>query len=375
MNFKIVRECKAKPSFRVSSLIGKYDLTNADIRETFEGSLDIEEIDWQIGVIFGRSGTGKTQIARELWPKEYEAENFFVHKDTVLEDMPQGKTIDEIGNVFNSVGFSSVKSWLKPYTVLSEGEKMRARLARTILSDHALSVFDEYTSTIDRDIAKVGSLALSKSIRRNKNKKIILVTCHRDVLKWLDADWTFCTDDMSFVNLTGRSLRRPRISCDVYRCENNKFWSIFRKYHYLNESLLPGSEQYIAVYKEQPIAFCAITHIVHRIRGMKRIHRLVVLPDYQGIGIGRRLLNTVCKAYKKEGHKMFLRTSNPALVHSLARDRAWLCVDGGGRNAPHAGGIGLRSSGARNRLTTGWEYVGINQINKHLTKKDKNERS
>jgi GNAT superfamily N-acetyltransferase len=61
-------------------------------------------------------------------------------------------------------------------------------------------------------------------------------------------------------------------------------------------------------------------------KGWKRVHRLVVLPDYQGIGIGVRFINEVSKYYIKKGFNMNLTTTTPALVHALARAKEWILI-------------------------------------------------
>ena len=61
-------------------------------------------------------------------------------------------------------------------------------------------------------------------------------------------------------------------------------------------------------------------------KGWKRVHRLVVLPDFQGIGIGTRFINEVTKHYIENGFNMNLTTTTPALVHALARDKNWALV-------------------------------------------------
>lgn len=61
-------------------------------------------------------------------------------------------------------------------------------------------------------------------------------------------------------------------------------------------------------------------------KGWKRVHRLVVLPDYQGIGIGTKFINEVTKHYIESGFNMNLTTTTPALVHALARDKNWALV-------------------------------------------------
>jgi len=117
--------------------------------------------------------------------------------------MPKDCSIEEITNTFNSVGFSSPPSWLKPYQVLSNGEKMRVDLANAILQKNELFVFDEFTSVVDRQIAKIGSFATQKAIRKT-GKKFIAVSCHFDIEEWLMPDWVFNTDSMTFIKHSGK---------------------------------------------------------------------------------------------------------------------------------------------------------------------------
>ncbi len=75
-------------------------------------------------------------------------------------------------------------------------------IARALCLDKPLIVFDEFTSVVDREIAKVSALAISKAVRRS-NKKFIAVTCHYDVVDWLEPNWVFCTDTMEFSRKKG----------------------------------------------------------------------------------------------------------------------------------------------------------------------------
>lgn len=208
-SFDIVRQTSPKKkTFRVASVLGKFDIRTAIIRERFQGNIDIEGKDWNIGVIYGASGTGKSTIARELFPKEFH-EPFKYEAESVLDDMPKNCSVEDVTKMFNAVGFSSPPSWLKPYSVLSNGEKMRVDLARAILQDQKFIVFDEFTSVVDRQVAKIGSLALQKAVRR-MGKQFVAVTCHKDVLEWLQPDWEFCTDTMSFFLRKNGSARTSR---------------------------------------------------------------------------------------------------------------------------------------------------------------------
>ena len=69
-NFNILRESKPKKTFRVASVMGKFDLQTEHIKEQFEGNIDLQD-NWQIGLIVGSSGTGKTTIAKELFENAY----------------------------------------------------------------------------------------------------------------------------------------------------------------------------------------------------------------------------------------------------------------------------------------------------------------
>ena len=52
---------------------------------------------------------------------------------------------------------------------------------------------DEFTSVVDRTVAASCSVAISKYIRKKGLSKIILATCHYDVVDWLEPDWIFDT--------------------------------------------------------------------------------------------------------------------------------------------------------------------------------------
>lgn len=193
--FDIVKTSKPDLTFRVSSIIGKFDLKDNEIKEQFKGNIDLPN-NWQIGLIVGKSGSGKTTIAKQLFKNCYITKFKYSNK-SILDDMPKHSTVKEITNTFNSVGFSSPPSWLKSYTVLSNGQKMRVDLARAILENNDMFVFDEFTSVVDRNVAKIGSFAIQKAIRKSE-KKFIAVSCHDDIKEWLLPDWIFNTDDMNF---------------------------------------------------------------------------------------------------------------------------------------------------------------------------------
>tara|TARA_R110002153_G_scaffold56_2_gene520 strand:- start:1037 stop:1729 length:693 start_codon:yes stop_codon:yes gene_type:complete len=222
--FDIIKKSKPKLSFRVSNVIGKFDLQSENIVEHFKGNIDIPD-KWNIGLIVGKSGTGKTTIAKQLFQNAY-ITDYNYKEECILDDMPKECSINIITKTFNSVGFSSPPSWLKPYSVLSNGEKMRVNLARAILENNPLIVFDEFTSVVDRGVAKIGSFAMQKAIRKS-NKKFIAVGCHYDVEDWLMPDWIFNTDTMTFHSNEGQKKIDQKLNSVYMKQKINQFGKCF----------------------------------------------------------------------------------------------------------------------------------------------------
>lgn len=75
------------------------------------------------------------------------------------------------------------------------------------------------------------------------------------------------------------------------------------------------------------VGFLAVIHFPHpKNKKLKRAHRLVILPDYQGIGLGTRFLTCVADMYKRKGFDFRITTTAKNLVDSLQRRNNWKCV-------------------------------------------------
>jgi ABC-type nitrate/sulfonate/bicarbonate transport system ATPase subunit len=351
--FNIIRESKPKKSFRVASVIGKFDLPSEHIIESFIGDINMPE-NWQVGLIVGKSGTGKTTIAKELFPDSY-ITSFQYSAESIVDDMPKDKSVEEITSAFNSVGFSSPPSWLKPYSALSNGQKMRVDLANAILSDRELFVFDEFTSVVDRNVAQIGSFAMQKAIRKT-NKKFIAVTCHFDVEDWLLPDWVFDTDTMTFRINEGQKKNRPEIKFEIFNTSDKTIWKMFAKHHYLSHTHNNAANVFIATINDQIAGFLSVLHFPNaKYSNYKKVHRLVILPDYQGAGFGIKFLNHIAETYKNEKYKFGITTSAPSLIYALKKDKKWNCIHFGRMNA-HKGLKEMAKSGATNRLVSSFIY-------------------
>lgn len=361
-HFDIIKKSCPEKSFRVETILGTYDLQSEHVTEHFVGDIDLP-LNWNIGLIVGRSGSGKSTIARELFGK-YIVDNFKYTHTSFLDDMPKDVSMREITKTLNSVGFSSPTSWLKPYSVLSNGEKMRCDIARAMLESKELFCFDEFTSVVDRNVAQISSFALQKAIRR-ANKKFIAITCHYDVQDWLMPDWVFNTDTMTFsiLNSETQKKNRPDIKLEIREITKQKqqIWRIFAKYHYLSYKFNPAARTFVCYCNDNLAGFFSALHFAHpKVKNCLRGHRIVVLPDYQGVGIGKYMQNAIAEYLKQEGKTYIVTTSNPSMITSCINDNKWILK----RKSRTSSGSGLiqnkykRGSTSSSRITCAFEYIG-----------------
>lgn len=114
---------------------------------------------------------------------------------------------------------------------------------------------------------------------------------------------------------------------------------------------------FIGFINDQLAAFISVLHFPHpKTRNIKKVHRLVVLPDYQGAGIGIRLLDEIGKIYLDNKQRFTIVTSAPSLMYALKRHKNWRCTHKG-RSASHKGLNKVGDFGSANRLTTSWELI------------------
>lgn len=187
---RVDQEVPQFESYAAERTRGLYNVAPSDgSRFKLDALLPIDERDWQIGMIVGPSGSGKSSLVRRLETKGFvEWTGIWPDNEPIIETL--SKTSYEKGTAaLATVGLGSVPSWLRPHAVLSTGEKFRADMAQLLLSGTKNAVLDEFTSVLDRQVAQVGSGAFAKSWRRKKGRRIVLVGCHYDILDWVQPDW------------------------------------------------------------------------------------------------------------------------------------------------------------------------------------------
>ena len=95
-----------------------------------------------------------------------------------------------------------------------------------------------------------------------------------------------------------------------------------------------------------------------KLKNARRTHRLVVKPDYQGIGIGSILHNYIAEYYALQHYSYILTTSSPQLIKSLQKSRKWIATRIGRVAGSHTGlNKGNGGNSSRNRITTSWKYT------------------
>jgi ABC-type ATPase with predicted acetyltransferase domain len=294
--------------------------------------------------------------------------------DRAVVDSFGDLSVRHVVDLFTAVGFGSPPSWIKPFQVLSNGERFRCDLARALGTglgtgnwgsrqppapspQPPLVVFDEFTSVVDRTVAKVCSAAIAKGIRRGSLQcRFVAVTCHYDIADWLEPDWIL---DMATCELSRRRLRRPAIKLEIHRC-GLAAWQMFKRHHYLSGSLAPGARCYLTTWEGIPVNFCATLPLIAK-KNHRRFTRIVTLPDYQGIGIGMRAVAAVAELHRAEGLRINVTSSHPALIRHCRQSPLWRTV-----NVKKSGGSG-RSAAFRNyrnaagRAVVSFEYMGAVQ--------------
>lgn len=351
---KFVVSSVISQSFRCEKIKGTFDLCGKEnIEKQFNVDIPIEGKEWNIGLIVGSSGTGKTTIAKKLFSDFYLFDGFVWKEKSLLDDFDKKFSSEEIVDAISKAGLSSAPDWFKPFSVLSNGQKMRAEMARLMLEIEKPVVYDEFTSVVDRQVAKITSYAVSRYVKKNK-KKFIALSCHRDIIDWIEPDWVFDTDTNHF---SWGLLRRPNIEINIREAKYQE-WQIFKDYHYLTSEHNKAARCYLAEIEGTPVAWCSILHFPHlKNKNIKRIHRLVVRPDYQGVGIGSILLDFVAEFYKEKGFRVLITTSLKNFMLSLSKNHKWMLRQNGRMKISKTMNRSFFNSFSCNRLVASFAYM------------------
>lgn len=302
-----------------------YDFDGINKFYPFELPPILKDLDFSILCIVGASGRGKSVFSR------YFGEETKIQWDNTKAIISNFDNVDEAIEKLNSVGLNSIPTWCKPRNVLSVGEGFRADLARKIKDN---CVIDEFTSTIDRIVALSCSNSIQRYIRKKGYKRCVFVSCHKDFIDVLCLDYVIDLDDECLYDT--RRLPKRKFKLQLYETKaKEEVWKIFRQHHYLSGDLNKSSRIFVAFLDNKIVGLIAILTLPNGyLKNAYKIHRLVVLPDYQGLGIGTKMIEYFANLHVKIGCGFYIRTSHVRLHQYFEHNNDWVETHRSGKVSP-----------------------------------------
>jgi energy-coupling factor transporter ATP-binding protein EcfA2 len=318
-----------------------------------------------IVLIVGTSGSGKTTVLNTVFNQvELKINNDL----TVIENFSTAERGEEL---LLACGLRSIPAWFRSPKTLSNGEFHRFEIALGL--DQGKHVVDEFTSVVDRDTAK----SLAYSVRKwfdnqTEHNVLYIASCHRDIIDWLDPEWVYDTDLQVLDNrrFPFRLGTRPELVLTI-KGTSAEMWRYFSKYHYLDTAISKSAHYYILLLGAKPIGFHAAIHSTNRdIHSYWRGHRTVILPEFQGMGIGTAFSDAIAEMYVSRGMRYFSKTAHPSFGEHRERSPLWrptstnrqsrkgsyLNKDGTVRRMPGYGGT--TTGRDADRVCYSHEYIG-----------------
>lgn len=175
------------------------DSLDIDIYKKLTHELSISadlETPYNVGLIVGASGSGKTTLAKTIFGPECFYSNIDETKP-VIDQFPQTWQYEQCAAALSGIGLTSVPCWIRPIQTLSNGQRARVEAALAMSKEEDLFVIDEWTSVVDRTVGKSMSHCLQKHARQ-LNKRVVALSCHYDVIEWLQPDWIIDCNRQAF---------------------------------------------------------------------------------------------------------------------------------------------------------------------------------
>lgn len=309
-------------STRVRQLEGMFDIPAAEtVSLRWRGTVPLEDAPWQVGLIVGPSGSGKTRVATELFGAIACGRTFVWNGLAVIDDIGSTLPLSEVAAACAAVGFNTIPAWRRPFAVLSRGEQFRVELARALLELPDPVIVDEFSSVVDRQVAKIAAHAVQKWVRKTPGRQFVAVSCHEDVIDWLQPDWVLEPASMTF---TRRSLQpRPTLPIVIARVPHHT-WRRFAPFHYLTPDLHRAARCWGLWCDGTLAAFTATLYRVHpRANDIQGLTRTVCMPDWQGLGLAPRLTDTLGAAYKALGWRLHAYPAHPHFIRVRDQSPNW----------------------------------------------------
>lgn len=360
-------ESEVNDSFRCKLACDSLDIdaSKKNVHTLIIDNIDIKE-NWSVGIVYGASGSGKTTMAKAIFGEDI-FKSFIDENEPIINQFPKDFTYDECAEILNGIGLTSVPCWVRPVKTLSNGQKARAEAALAIsTSSKDIIVIDEWTSVVDRTVAKVMSLCIQKFARK-KRKKIILLSCHNDIIEWVKPDWVIDCNKQEFLLPKSEDFfftEREKLTFEIREIDR-KSWKYFSKYHYLSEELPAGKIHCFGLFHNNiQIGFQCLANYTPIKKGTIPIfhsNRTVIHPDYAGLGLGIKLINESCRyAHGKYKYKLMAKFASIPVFKAMKKQSCWKFIaEKRLMTKMKVGGSLIRRSGFREKgsKTFIFEYV------------------
>jgi ABC-type lipoprotein export system ATPase subunit/GNAT superfamily N-acetyltransferase len=275
-----------------------YDNLNLQIRPT------------DIVLITGDSGKSALlkAIKHDLGTAAQDTQDLSLSMNTPIIDAT-GKNTAEALELLSRVGLNDAFLFLRAYSELSDGQKHRYHIARLAETPKQWWLLDEFTSTLDRDTAKIVAYNLQK-LARQRGKAVIAATTHTDLLGDLAPDVhvhkrygkELAIRYYPHARARGCSLKRQM------RVEQGTFqdYKALSQFHYRTGRCPPprkifvlkrrGERCGVIIYSYPPPMTFGRSRVwkgsLQRLqREVSVISRVVVHPKYRSIGLGAKLVH------------------------------------------------------------------------------------
>jgi ABC-type ATPase with predicted acetyltransferase domain len=357
--YRLELRSEISKSFRCTKAANSVDIdVEKKAKHEFLVDADVES-DYNVGLIVGASGSGKTTLARHIYGENCFSEVLDLSRP-VIDQFPEQYSYDECAATLAGVGLTAVVCWVRPAVTLSNGQRARAELALQMArqsSSGEVSVFDEWTSVVDRTVAKVMSHCIQKHARK-AHKKVVLLSCHYDVIDWLNPCWVIDCNKQQFIDrrLLCRDFERDEKLKFELREVDKRTWKFFSKYHYLSD-ILPGGSilTYGVFHDDEQVGFQCFANYVPHVDKSKPMqmhsNRTVIHPDYAGFGLGILTINESAKLVEAKGYDVRAKFSSTPIYLSMKKQPCWklVAID---RKIKMNKGSSVRQTGFREEVKT-----------------------
>ena len=311
-------------SARTSAVATTFGLAPKEAALTIADGATITIGPGRIILIAGPSGSGKStvlaRIASEFAAAVWVQSIRFPPHDALIDAVaPEAQTPEALATL-TACGLGDAHTWLRPFDVLSEGEKFRARLAKavaaaTVRQAAAPLICDEFASLLHRRSAKAVAYNVGKLIRR-RGLCLVAATAHEDILDDLRPDTLVALDARGRCVVSERDTTPSRAISFKRRLQIvpgcKRDYERFAKMHYRAADELGFVDKVfllceprdaeplgIVVYAHPPLElalrnqatdgrFSKNPHALNKV--VRILRRLVVHPDVRGCGLGHYLV-------------------------------------------------------------------------------------